>query len=169
MERDYENNEGNIYLSCRKKAAKTNEKLKSRESAAELLGISTSALANHELGVTKNVPVDTVVMMADLYHASELKNWYCRNECPIGCNMPLVTEPGNIQGIAIRILHCLDEEQIRSTTKSLINIAAHDRLSEDDRQELVTMMGTLNKMSMAISGLQVLVENLTGGGRNGSA
>ncbi|MCC8066390.1 MAG: hypothetical protein LIO94_04730 [Clostridiales bacterium] len=41
----------NIYFACREKAAKYNEKLSSRESAAELLGISTSTLANHELGV----------------------------------------------------------------------------------------------------------------------
>ena len=41
-----------IYFACREKAAKYNDLLNSRERAAELLGISTSTLANHELGVT---------------------------------------------------------------------------------------------------------------------
>ena len=43
----------NIYLECRKKAAEYNEKLNSREAAAELLGVSVSTLANYELGITK--------------------------------------------------------------------------------------------------------------------
>ena len=35
---------------CRKEAAKYNDKLGSREGAAELLGISVSSLADYELG-----------------------------------------------------------------------------------------------------------------------
>ena len=73
MESNCTNCNENVYFACRKKAASYNEKLNSRESAAELLGISPSTLANHELGITKSVPVDTVVMMADLYKAPELK------------------------------------------------------------------------------------------------
>lgn len=63
MEFDCTKEGKNIYFACREKAAKYNDLLNSRERAAELLGISTSTLANHELGVTKNVPPDTVVMM----------------------------------------------------------------------------------------------------------
>ena len=56
MEIDCTKDGKNIYFACREKAAKYNDLLNSREKeAAELLGISTSTLANHELGVTKNV------------------------------------------------------------------------------------------------------------------
>ncbi len=79
MEYDCKESGENVYFACRKKAATFNEALKSRENAAELLGISTSTLANHELGITKNVPVDTIVMMADLYRAPELKYRYCKH------------------------------------------------------------------------------------------
>ena len=65
MEFDCTKEGKNIYFACREKAAKYNDLLNSRERAAELLGISTSTLANHELGVTKNVPPDTVVMIGD--------------------------------------------------------------------------------------------------------
>ena len=58
MEFDCTKEGKNIYFACREKAAKYNDLLNSRERAAELLGISTSTLANHELGVTKNVPPD---------------------------------------------------------------------------------------------------------------
>lgn len=78
MEFDCTKDGKNIYFACREKAAKYNDLLNSRERAAELLGISTSTLANHELGVTKNVPPDTVVMMSDLYKT--------RQNVPGGCN-----------------------------------------------------------------------------------
>lgn len=48
----------NIYCRCRKEAAKYNDKLNSRDGAAELLGISASTLADYELGITKIIPAD---------------------------------------------------------------------------------------------------------------
>ena len=47
---------------CRKEAAKYNDRLNSREGAAELLGGSVSSLADYELGITKVIPVDKVVL-----------------------------------------------------------------------------------------------------------
>lgn len=82
----------NIYFRCRKDAAKYNDKLNSRESASELLGVSVSSLADYELGNTKVVPVDKVVLMADLYNAPQMLNCYCANECPIGCRKETATD-----------------------------------------------------------------------------
>lgn len=65
---------------CRKEAAKHNDKLGSREGAAELLGISVSSLADYELGNTKVIPVDKVVLMADIYNAPELMAWYSKDD-----------------------------------------------------------------------------------------
>ena len=50
----------NIYFKCRKEAALYDERLRSRESAADLLGVSPSSLADYELGNTKVVTVDRV-------------------------------------------------------------------------------------------------------------
>lgn len=124
MESNCTNCNENVYFACRKKAASYNEKLNSRESAAELLGISPSTLANHELGITKSVPVDTVVMMADLYKAPELKNMYCKKECPIGKGLPVSTNIDSLQGITVRLLNGLDDEEIHAMKKRLISIAA---------------------------------------------
>ena len=66
----------NVYFECRKRAAIHNERLNSRAGAAEILGISESTLAHYELGITKNIPVDVVVMMAEVYNAPELKCIY---------------------------------------------------------------------------------------------
>ena len=73
---------------CRKEAAKHNDKLGSREGAAELLGISVSSLADYELGNTKVIPVDKVVLMADIYNAPELMAWYDDPHCLVVANPP---------------------------------------------------------------------------------
>ena len=69
----------NVYCRYRKAAAMYNDKLNSREGAAELLGISQSTLADYELGITKIIPADSIMRMADLYNAPQLRNYYCRN------------------------------------------------------------------------------------------
>lgn len=58
----------NVYFRARKNAAMYNERLSSREGASEMLGLSVSTLADYELGNTKVVPVDKVVLMADRYN-----------------------------------------------------------------------------------------------------
>ena len=66
----------NIFCQKRKEAAKFNDRLNSREGASELIGVSPSALADYELGITKVVPVDVVIKMAEVYNAPELLSYY---------------------------------------------------------------------------------------------
>ena len=56
----------NIYFKCRKEAALYDKRLFSRESAADLLGMSVSSLSDYELGITKVVPDN--VLQARLSH-----------------------------------------------------------------------------------------------------
>lgn len=93
-----------MYFRCRKEAAMHNDRLASRAGAAELLGISESSLAKHELGITKFVPVDLVAMMADLYGCPELKANYCKNECPLGRDLTIATEIAPIERVTLSIL-----------------------------------------------------------------
>lgn len=159
----------NVYFACRKEAAAYNDKLSSRESAAELLGISPSTLANHELGVTKNVPVDTVVMMADLYHCPQLKSLYCKNECPIGRDLPMATEVNSLEGVTVRLLNSLDDEEIREIKRKLLNIAADGEIDDQERKELDAIMETLDALAKAISELRMLAEKYTErSGKNGA-
>ena len=76
MGKESENGNQNVYFQARKTATSYDQRLRSREGAAELLGVSVSTLADYELGNTKVVPVDKVVLMADLYNAPELKYQY---------------------------------------------------------------------------------------------
>ena len=152
------NGNKNVYLACRKEAAEHNDKLKSREMAAEMLGVSTSTLANYELGVTKNVPPDSVVMMSDLYGKPELKNYYCKHECPIGKDFPLAVQESGLQGITVKILNSLDDEDIREMKKNLLSIAADGEISADEQEEFSKIVKTLETLESAISELRILAE-----------
>ena len=148
----------NIYFACRIHAAETNGRLSSRESAAELLGVSPSTLANYELGVTKTVPVDSVVMMADLYHAPELKNLYCKTECPIGRSMPLATDYEDLHAVTIKLLNRLDDEEISGIKRKLLRIAEDGQIKPEEREQMNSILESLNRVTEAVSELRMLAE-----------
>lgn len=80
----------NIYMKARLKAAQYNDRLKSREGAAKMFGVSHRSMANYEKDLCKQIPVDMIVRMADAYNATELMYHYCNNECPIGSTLLLM-------------------------------------------------------------------------------
>ena len=126
----------NVYCRCRLEAAMYNDRLKSREGAAELLGVSSSAMADYELGNVKIMPVDKVNLMADLYNAPELRNYYCTHDCPLGTRMPQL--------------------EISSADKAVLNfIAAYMDLkrSEDEIEDLVIKAaedGTITEKTISL-------------------
>ncbi len=163
MGKDPINENTNVYFQARKKAAIYNERLYSREGAGELLGISVSTLADYELGNTKVVPVDKVVLMAELYNCPELKTSYCKNECPIGKTMPLATRITSIEGMALRMVRELDLDEIKQMKKSLIDIAADGIISEEEKPELRNIMIKLNELSVVISEIRLIGEKVLKG------
>lgn len=158
MEFGYTKQGENIYFRCRKTAAVSNPAVSSREKAAELLGISTSSLANYELGVTKIVPVDIIVRMSELYNAPELKHLYCANECPIGKGQPIAVEISSIEKIALRLLKTMDDESIRAFKDSILNIALHGQPDESERVLYEAMTERIDEIMVVLSELRMLAE-----------
>ena len=152
------NENNNVYFKARKRAATYNEKLYSREGAAELLGISVSTLADYELGNTKVVPVDKVVIMADLYNSPELIAGYCMRECPVHGFLPLATEERSIQGIALRLLKRFNEDDLKAMKEDLIEITEDGIISEDEGPRLKAILETLDKMAETISEMKIIGE-----------
>lgn len=137
----------NIYFRCRKEASLYDKRLTSRESAAELLGVSPSSLADYELGNTKVVPVDKVVLMADLYNAPELMTMYCKNDCPIGPCITVATEILSLDTIVLKLLNCLEEGKIASVKKRLVEIAVTEGISGKNHSldDILTYLDSLVK------------------------
>ena len=131
--------------------------------AAEMLGISPSTLADYELGITKFVPVDKVVLMADLYNCPELRTGYCKYECPIGKHIPLATSVSGIEGIALRLIREFDSNEIKNIEKDLVDIAADGVISEDEKPTLEKIISKLDEMSVAISELKLAGEKVLKG------
>ena len=155
-----------MYFRCRKDAAEKNDRLSSREGASELIGVSESTLADYELGVTKVVPVDKVVLMADLYHCPELKNHYCKNECPIGKDLPIATEAKGIQGVTIQILNEFNARRVAMFGDKLLEIAQDGVVDMEECGALMCIAGWANDMEFALNQLRLTINKIMGDGND---
>lgn len=148
----------NVYFRARKDAATKDERLFSREGAADLLGVSVSTLADYELGNTKVIPVDKVVLMADLYDCPELKTLYCKRECPIGCEMPIATEVGSLEGMVLRFLKEFDKDRLEAIRNGLIRIGSDGRVSAGEEPELLAILNMVDDIALIVSELRLFGE-----------
>lgn len=146
----------NIYCKCRKAAAKYNDRLYSREGASELLGVSVSTLSDYELGNTKVIPVDKVVLMADLYNSPELLNNYCATECPIGCKSVKKLEVAELDRVTLKILS--STQKVKYIRETLINIAADGLITQDERQKFEDVISALEDISQNSQELKLWAE-----------
>ena len=152
----------NMYFCCRKQAARYNDKLNSRESTADLLGVSPSSLADYELGNTKVVPVDKVVLMADLYNAPELLNKYCSTECPIGCRKTIGTELKSLESITVGLLDLLSSEELNKRMKWLTHIAVDGKVDTDEQAQMAEIVSYLNEVKIRVEELELFEEKRKG-------
>lgn len=145
----------NIFCMARLEAAKYNEKLKSRDGAAELLGYaSASTISDWELGISIPTP-DAVLKMSDLYNAPELVNAYCKSMCPLGYDLPEVSIC-NLDRITIEALNALKEIDI--TKDKLLEITADGIISDDEKPVLSEILDKLDKINQVSSSLKVWIQ-----------
>ncbi len=158
MGRDATKAAGNPWYQARKKAAEYDDRLCSRESAAEQLGMSVSSLADAELGNTKFMPVDKAVLMADRYNAPWLLNHYCLNECPIGCRHSLSDEVVGIDRVTVKLLKSLKTEKLGDVKDTLLDIAADGKITEDEKPALQEVLAYLDDLAKTVSELKTIGE-----------
>lgn len=145
----------NPFCQARLKAAEYNEKFFSKEYAAEQLHISVSQLQDYELGITKCIPPDNILRMADLYCAPELKNLYCREMCPLGEDVP-VLELGDLDRITVRAMASL--RKVSEISGLFLDIAEDGVISEDERPSLKRVMEALDDISALAQSLNAWAE-----------
>ena len=164
MGRDATKANGNPWYEARKKAAEYDDRLSSREGAAERLGMSVSSVADAELGLTKCMPVDKAVLMADLYNAPHLLNYYCLHECPIGCRHSLSDEVLNIERVTVKLLKNLKVDQLDTIKNKLIDIAEDGRISENEKPDLKEILEYLDGLARTVSELKLIGQKVLNGG-----
>lgn len=145
----------NVYYQARIKAAEHNERLKSMEGAADALGVSYSTLAAYELGTVKCPAQDKVILMAELYNAPELLNYYCANECMIGdCRqMPSKMEVEDFHKIALKTLAKL--RRVGQIKEDLLEIAEDGEITRDEESILEEILMDLDGISEVAQELKV--------------
>lgn len=166
MGRDAIKAAGNPWYEARKKAAEYDDRLYSREGAAEMLGMSVSSLADAELGLTKCMPVDKAVLMADFYKAPQLLNHYCLHECPIGCRHSLSESVVDIDRVTVKLLRGLRVENLEDIKDKLLDIAEDGVVSEDEKPELKEVIAYLDSLAKTVSELKIIGEIALGGGKS---
>ena len=149
---------GNPWYEARKKAAEYDDRLCSREGAAERLGMSVSAVADAELGLTKCMPVDKAVLMADLYNAPQLLNYYCLHECPIGCRHSISDEVVDIDRVTVKLLKGLRVDKLEEIKDSLLDIAEDGKITDDEKPELKEVLDYLDSLAKSVSELKTIGE-----------
>lgn len=163
MQRGCKPDNDNKYFRARKEASKIRPELYSRERAADILGVSSSSLADYELGMVKVVPVDKVVLMADLYNCPELKNQYCIYDCPMGKDRCLATEDKGLEGATLRLIKQFDDENVEDIKDTLLSIAEDGVISQDEMGQLKEVMSQLDRISSVISELKLIGEKALNG------
>ena len=144
----------NMFCRARYEAAKFNERLNSREGAAEELGIDRTRLARIELGST--IPYqEEVLLMADYYRTPELRGNYCREMCPLGRNMPKIENEG-LDRISLRMLSSLGK--VNAAKESLLEITADGIITEEEKPELKKIIKTLDEVNEITQNLKNWIE-----------
>ena len=144
----------NIFYQARCKASTHNEQLSSREGAADLMSIDRGRIYRIESGVADPYP-EEVHLMADLYNAPELRNYYCTEICPLGCDMPKVGAV-DLDRITVRALSSF--KKISQTEKILLDITEDGVISDDERPAMHKVLENLGELEAITQNLKVWVK-----------
>lgn len=144
----------NVWYKARFNASTFNERLSSREGAAEELGMDRTRLARIELGSLVPYP-EEVPLMADLYHAPETKNYFCREICPLGRDIPKL-ELEDLDRITVRAIANL--RKMADVKELLLDITEDGIISEEERPDLDTILKMLDEVSSIAQSLKVWAE-----------
>ena len=75
--------------------------------------------------------------------------------------MPVSTNIDSLQGITVRLLNGLDDEEIHAMKKRLISIAADGKIDAEERKGLDAILESLDNLEKTISELRMLAEKFT--------
>lgn len=142
----------NMYYLARSEAAESNDNLRSREKAAEIIGIDRTRLARIELDTISPYP-EEVKAMAKAYNTPELCNSYCARECPIGRSSVKEVTIDDFDRLALKVLGSLKD--IDSLRGSLIAISEDGIIEEKERLAFQDILESLEKISVNAKALQL--------------
>lgn len=153
----------NEFYKARIAAASCNERLSSREGAAEETSIDRTRLARIELGSLNPYP-EEVLLMSDTYNAPEIENYYCTHLCPLGKRTVTPAEMQDIDRLTIRVISALgDANHIKD---AILQVAKDGEVSPDESDQVLAITSALEQIAITAQEMKLWVaKNLKGGSR----
>lgn len=144
----------NVFYKARLSASLFNEQLSSREGAAEIMAIDRGRLYRIEKGSTHPYP-EEVHLMADLYSAPELENYFCRNMCPLGGDIPKV-EIAGLDRITVRTLSAI--RKLGETKELLLDITEDGVIDETEKDDMVKVLQNLEELEEVAQNMKLWIK-----------
>lgn len=151
----------NDFYKARMEAASCNDRLASREGAAEETGIDRTRLARIELGNIIPYP-EEVILMADTYDAPQLTNHYCSQICPLGKKTIPPAEMRSLDRLTICIVTALNEtSKIKDT---ILEVAKDGEITPDEYDQVKQIADSLERIEVVAQETKMFItKNLKGG------
>ncbi len=146
---------GNVLYQARMEAATWNEKLNSREGAAEITGLDRTRIAYIELGTATPYP-EEILILADTYNAPELCNHYCSRQCPIGRGTIEPLELKELEAATLQLMSSLRE--IPTITGELVDIVEDGKVDDDERDAMESILEKLRRAAKKIQTLELVYQ-----------
>lgn len=146
---------GSVYYQARMTASGYNDKLKSREGAAEIFNMHPATLTKYENG-TLRVPHDVVLLMAETYQSPELVNHYCTSDCPIGRRNMIKLENKDMMHLTVQ-LH-MDTQRMIVAKEKMMKIMEDGIIEEHELADLALVMESLGQTKKTVSEMELWVE-----------
>jgi len=144
----------NAFYQARCVASTHNEQLRSREGAADIMSIDRGRLYRIEKGLINPYP-EEVHLMADLYNAPELRNYYCTEMCPLGCEIPKA-DVVDLDRITIQVLSSF--RRLDKTKEILLDITEDGIITEDEKPDMQKVLDDLEELETVAQNLRIWVK-----------
>lgn len=144
----------NAFYQARCAASAHNEQLRSREGAADIMSIDRGRLYRIEKGLINPYP-EEVHLMADLYNAPELRNFYCTGMCPLGCEMSKASVE-DLDRITVRVVSAF--RRLDGTKEMLLDITEDGIVTDDEKQDMRKVLESLEELEGIAQSLKIWVK-----------
>lgn len=148
------NTKSNVFYKARCEAATHNEQLSSREGAADIMSIDRGRLYRIESGIANPYP-EEIHLMADLYNAPELKNYFCKNICPLGEDIPKA-EVADLDRITVRTLSAI--RKLGETKELLLDITEDGVIDDTEKDDMEKVLRNLEELEQIAQNMKLWIK-----------
>lgn len=148
------NTKSNVFYIARCEAATHNEQLSSREGAADIMSIDRGRLYRIESGIANPYP-EEIHLMADLYNAPELRNYFCKTICPLGEDIPKA-EMVDLDRITVKTLSAV--RKLGETKELLLDITEDGVIDESEKKDMEKVLRNLEELEQIAQNMKLWIK-----------